>query len=364
MHKSLIVSVQPYLRGLIRGCFLSLCLPALAGGQVTQNVCKMLLPNMRRNHIPDMALASFAHDEVQTFYCTTGPHPLAPGAIFEAASLSKPVFAAAVLTLVQQGKLDLDRPLANYLSHPYRHQQNPFGPGASDIVTDPRFDRITGRMVLSHTSGLPNWSRHQPLTLLADPGRKWSYSGEGYVYLQRVIETITGEPLQIFVQSAVLNPLHMDHSSFVWKPEFAAIALLPHTADGTAGEPAHYAEALASSTLYTSLEDYAKFVSALLHPPSGSPVAWEETKQVEVNSEIKLDWGLGVAFEDTSKKAYFHWGSNPGFQSFFMVQPSSGRGVLFLTDSDNGLNLVDTVAARFVPGNHPALKFPMLHPKD
>jgi hypothetical protein len=53
-----------------------------------------------------------------------------------------------------------------------------------------------------------------------------------------------------------------------------------------------------------------------------------------------------------------------GFQSFFMVQPSSGLGILFLTDSDNGLDLVDTVVARFIPGSHPALKFPMLHPQD
>ncbi len=324
----------------------------------------MLLPQMRQDHIPDIALAQFAHDEVHTSYCTTGPYPLAPGAIFEAASLSKPVFAAAVLTLVEQGKLDLDRPLASYLSSPYRHQQNSFGQGASDIVTDPRFNRITGRMVLSHTSGLPNWSRHQPLTLLSDPGLKWSYSGEGYVYLQRVIETITGEPLQAFVQTAVLTPLHMDHSTFVWIPELAANALMPHTADGTAGEPAHYVKALASSTLYTSLDDYAKFVSALLHPRPGSPIAREESKQVEVNSAIKLGWGLGIALENTTKKAYFHWGANPGFQSFFMIQPSSERGVLFLTDSDNGLNLVDTVVAHFVPGNHPALRFPMLHPKD
>ncbi len=248
----------------------------MAAGQGSPAVCNLLLPRMRQSHIPDVALVSFAGTKVQTYFCTTTAQPLSPAAIFEAASLSKPVFAAAVLTLVQQGKLDLDRPLASYLSGPYRHQQNPFGQGATDTVTDPRFNRITGRMVLSHTSGLPNWSRRQPLTLLADPGSKWSYSGEGYVYLQRVVETITGEPLRIFVQAAVLTPLHMDHSSFVWKPEFAAIALPPHTADGTAEEPAHYAKAVASSTLYTTLDDYAKFVTALLHPPPGSPFALEE----------------------------------------------------------------------------------------
>ena len=286
------------------------------------------------------------------------------GAIFEAASLSKPVFAAAVLTLVQQGKLDLDRPLANYFPGPYRHQQNPFVHGPFDTVSDPRLSRVTARMVLSHTSGLPNWSHHQPLAFIADPGQKWSYSGEGYVYLQRVVETITGVDLQTFVQKVVFAPLGMAHSSFVWKPEFTRLVLFPHASDGSQGKSERYVSPIASSTLYTSLDDYAKFVSALLHPLPGSPIALEETKQVDVDPGITLCWGLGVALENTPNRAYFHWGANPGFQSFFMVQPSSGLGILFLTDSDNGLDLVDTVVARFIPGSHPALKFPMLHPQD
>jgi CubicO group peptidase (beta-lactamase class C family) len=319
---------------------------------------------MRQSHIPDVALASFAGGKVHTYSCTSQSQPLTPGAIFEAASLSKPIFAAAVLTLVQQGKLDLDRPLASYLSGPYRHEQNPFGHGTSDVVTDPRLASVTAHMVLSHTSGLPNWSRHQPLSFLANPGQKWSYSGEGYVYLQHVVETITGEDLQHFVQKAILDPLGMTDSSFVWRSDYAGKALAPHTSDGSQEEPEHYANALASSTLYTSLDDYAKFVAMLLHPPPGSPFAEEETKQVWVQRQIKLGWGLGLAVEDTPRKAYFHWGANPGFQSFFIVQPASGRGVLFLTDSDNGLDLVNDVVAKFLPGNHPVLRFPMLHPKD
>ena len=346
-------------------CLLGLSVPLVVAGQTTQPVCDGLLPQMRQSHIPDLALASFENGKVHTYYCATGPQLLAPGTVFEAASLGKPVFAAAVLTLVRQGKLDLDRSLASYLPGPYRHLQNPFAQGASDTVTDPRFGRVTARMVLSHTSGLPNWSRHGPLTLLSDPGQKWSYSGEGYIYLQRVVETITGEDLQTFVKKAVFDPLGMNHSSFVWRQAFAGAAAAPHIADGSRTEPEHYTNALASSTLYTTLDDYAKFVSMLLHlRPDSSAAAEEEAEQVEVNAEIKLGWGLGVAVEDTPRRAYFHWGANPGFQSFFMVQPVSVRGVLFLTDSDNGLDLVDTVVERFVPGSHPALKFPMLHPKD
>jgi CubicO group peptidase (beta-lactamase class C family) len=337
----------------------------LATSPKTQaSTCSDLKGKMSRSHIPDVAIAVLDRGRLQMYYCSLADTALSADSVFEAASLSKPVFAAAVLTLVRQGQLDLDRPLAAYLHGPYFHQQNPFGQGTSDAVTDSRFQRITARMILSHTSGLPNWSRHQPLTLLRDPGISWSYSGEGYVYLQKVIETITGKPLQTFVQSAVFTPLQMEHSSFVWEPKLAVQEMRPHAADGKAEAPAHYGLALASSTLYTTLDDYERFVSALLHPTTGSPFALEESEQVMVNPKLDLAWGLGVAIQTAPQKAYFHWGANPGFQSFFMVQPASARGVLFLTDSDNGLDLLDAVVSRFLPGKHPILRFPMLHPKD
>jgi CubicO group peptidase (beta-lactamase class C family) len=357
-------AVSHVFRAFAWSCFVFLCLPAMAAERRTHTLCDELLPHMRQSHIPDLAIAEFVHKEVNTYYCSVGTQQLAPGAVFEVASLSKAVFAAAVLALVQQGKLDLDRPLATYLPGPYRHEQNPFGQGPSDTVSDPRINRVTTRMVLSHTTGLPNWSRRQPLAFLADPGQKWGYSGEGYVYLQRAVETITGEPIQSFVQETVFGPLGMTRSSFVWRSDLPNKALLPHTANGSEGKPEHYTTGLASSTLYTTLDDYSKFVMALLYPKPGSVFALEETKQVEVDAEIKLEWGLGVAIEDRPRKAYFHWGANPGFQSFFMVQPVSGRGVLFLTDSDNGLDLVDEIVGRFIPGEHPVLRFPMLHPKD
>src|SRR5271167_1564548 len=101
---------------------------------------------------------------------TTG-QPVTVETVFEAASLSKPVFAYGVLKLVEQGKLGLDVPLTTYLPKPY-------------IAGDERLAKITARIVLSHRTGFPNW-----------PGERFSYSGEGYIYLQRVVEKITGKPL-------------------------------------------------------------------------------------------------------------------------------------------------------------------------
>jgi len=135
--------------------------------------------------------------------------PVTNETVFEAASLSKPVFAYGVLKLVDQGKLDLDTPLNKYLGNNY------------DVVDDPRINLITARHVLSHTSGFPNWrdnDRTKNLLIHFTPGDKWSYSGEGMVYLSKVIEKITGLSLEDFMQQTVLQPLGMTSSSYIWHP--------------------------------------------------------------------------------------------------------------------------------------------------
>jgi CubicO group peptidase (beta-lactamase class C family) len=127
--------------------------------------------------------------------------------VFEAASLGKPVFAYAVLRLVDAGVLDLDHPLYEYLPTP--------------DANNPRMKRVTARHVLSHTTGLPNWRQQpSPLEPSEDPGKKFSYSGEGYFYLQRVVEALTNRPFARFMREQVLDPLDMKQSSYVWLPAF------------------------------------------------------------------------------------------------------------------------------------------------
>ncbi len=323
-----------------------------------------LRQQMEASHIPDVALAVFEGGAVRFACCSTGPLQPGPETAFEAASLGKPVFAAAVLNLAHDGRLDLDRPLLSYLQRPYQHSQNVFDATApTDTVTAPQLEKVTARMVLSHTAGLPNWSRGRPLTFVGKPGGRWSYSGEGYIYLQCVVEKITGRKADQFVRESVLDPLGMKHSSFVWTSEIGAHALDGHDANGKSSPITRYDHAVVSSTLYTTLHDYALFVSALLAARPGSPLYLERQTQATVDPGLGLRWGLGVAIEK-SDGSFFHWGANPGFQSMFFEQPSTGRGVLFLTDSDRGLDLVDILVKRYVPGSHPALQFPMLHPKD
>jgi CubicO group peptidase (beta-lactamase class C family) len=137
-----------------------------------------------------------------------------PDSVFQAASLSKPVFAYAVLKLVEQGKLTLDTPLLAYLPDGYRHQSDPFQlrPNSKgEQVTDARLAAVTVRMALNHTSGWPNWSSG-PITFGSDPGTRWQYSGEGYVLLQRAV-AVTGKKLDRCMSEQVFQPLKMLDSS-------------------------------------------------------------------------------------------------------------------------------------------------------
>ncbi len=142
--------------------------------------------------------------------------------VFEAASLSKPVFAYAVLRLVDRGELDLDEPLWNTLE--YERLQH-----------DARARTITPRLVLTHTSGLPNWG-DTPLELSYDPGSRWSYSGEGFVFLQRALERSTGLTLNELVQREVFDRLGMTRSSYVWRAEYDSLAATGHDLIGEVAE--------------------------------------------------------------------------------------------------------------------------------
>jgi CubicO group peptidase (beta-lactamase class C family) len=340
-----------------------------APDQSAADACTVLARLMREQHIPGVAIAVFRYGQPTLNYCGVADaatkQPVTADTVFEAASLGKPVFAYAVLELVRERKLDLDKPLVDYLGAPYVHQQRPFNSdGPTDTVTDPRFAKITARMVLSHTSGLPNWARG-PLKLQSDPGRKWAYSGEGYVYLQRAVEALTHQPLEEVVRQNVFLPLQMEHSTFV--PATVNTALLA-TGYDRAGHPVHRtpSQPLAPSTLYTTAEDYAKFLESLLVLPSAdSPFGMEEQPQAVANAADHVVWGLGVGLEAShDQRSIFHMGANPGFQSFFLLTPDTGEGVLLLTNSENGLTLVPLALARWSHGKHPLLALPQLHPAD
>ena len=261
---------------------------------------------------------------------------------FEAASLGKPVFAYAVLKLVDQGKLSLDVPLTTYLPKPY-------------IADDPRLSKITARLILSHRSGFPNWRSDDGLHIYFPPGDRFSYSGEGYIYLQRVVEQITGKPLNEYMTEAVFKPLGMTSSSYIWRPEFDALTATGHDENETPEKKWKPDEAGAASTLNTTARDYALFVEAILNGKDLKPATIREMetpqialdpacriciKQEPKNLSTTLFWGLGWGIErKDGREQLWHWGDNGSFKAFVMAEPKTKSAVVLFANGANGLDL-------------------------
>jgi CubicO group peptidase (beta-lactamase class C family) len=316
------------------------------------------------------------------------------GTVFEAASLGKPLFAYAVLKLVDAGMLDLDRPLHEYF--------------ASAEAEAPRMRRVTARHVLTHTSGLPNW-RHAPgpLEPATEPGKTYAYSGEAFFYLQRVVERVTGRPIARLLREEVLQPLGLTESSWVWRGDFDARMAVGYDESGNPAEvyaaigrrtaviaeewrkpieewryedaarvvqlvnpawpvlPVYMVPNVAASLL-TTARDYARFLAHVVAQPGASsgaspgglalrPATREAmtTPQIRINSA--LAWGLGWGLqEDEYGRTLWQWGANNGFRNFAVADPSNGRAIVVLTNSGNGPRVYERVIVALTGHDHPA----------
>ena len=276
--------------------------------------------------------------------------------VFEAASLSKPVFAYAVLKLVDQGKLDLDTPLSKYLSKPY-------------IEDDPRINQITARFVLSHRTGFRNWRNNEPLKIYFTPGERFSYSGEGFVYLSKVVEQITGKPLNDFMTETVFAPLGMSSSSYLWRPDYETRTATGHNAAGAPLDKFKPKEVNAAASLHTTAGDYGRFVDAVL---TGTGLKPQTLKQLEA-PQIAVDpqctnctdrapgelskfifWGLGWGIEKTQTgETIWHWGDNGAFKCFVAADIKRKNGVVYFANGENGLAIAQPIVEEAIGGFHP-----------
>jgi hypothetical protein len=260
--------------------------------------------------------------------------------VFEAASLSKPVFAYGLLRLVDRGGFDLDRPLSEYV------EMSQFG-------DDPRMDAITGRMILTHTSGISGFAEGGKVTMGSDPGARFRYFGDAWLPLQRAVEAATGEPVHEFLAREVLEPFGMDHSSFVWDDLDGDFAT-PHDELGNPMEKRTFAEAHIAATLHTTAADYARFLAAVMDGAGLSPESARAfmTPQVEVAPGVT--WGLGVGLQDDSRgRAFWQWGHWFGSKAYMIAYPGSGDGLVFLAYGVEGLSLLDAVLGTILGPDQP-----------
>lgn len=309
----------------------------------------IVVPLMEQEGIPGLSLAVVSEGRVaaRNWGVVDVESGVAVGdhSIFEAASLSKPVFALGVMHLVERGDLDLDRPLVEYGAAPY-------------VEGDPRIDLVTARLVLSHQTGLPNWRRDGELVFSFDPGRRFGYSGEGYVYLQRVVEHLTGETLDAFVRRTVFEPMGMDASSYVWREPYDQTSATGHDRQGRPRPKLKPTDGNAAASLHTTASDYALFLEAMLGPATASH---RQMLTPEVDIGPDLAWGLGWGLENRNgERDFWHWGDNGAFKAFTTGSPAAGKAVVIFTNSANGLRAGEPVVREVVGGEHPAFRFGML----
>ena len=330
----------------------------------TEDLHSTLVRLAARHHICGVAIAVVKDRKFDSIDSATGCLPaltVNSDSVFQAASLSKTVFAYEVLKLAEQGKLELDAPIMKYLPQGYRHQFNPFAtkpPFKTDIVTDSRIQEVTVRMALNHTSGLPNWASGS-LGFDSTPGAKWQYSGEGFVLLQRAVEEVTGKPLDKLMIEQVFKPQAMRHSDYIWNSQLEQNMLSGNKANGTPRARWDFTTPIAPVTLYTSAADYGKFLVTLLN--DGHLLKQITETPVTVDPRLNLSWGLGWGIERTKDDLFiWHWGNNPGYRAFVIASVWTGNGFVMLTNSENGLKLAKPITQKVLPGEHKIFQFSML----
>jgi CubicO group peptidase (beta-lactamase class C family) len=214
--------------------------------------------------------------------------PLQTDTVMYGASLTKTVMGYTAMTLVDQGKLELDAPLAGYLLQPLiSYGEGPahlakYGP-YRDLAGDDRWRTLTARMALTHSTGFHNFWFIEPdrkLRIHFDPGSQYSYSGEGFSLLQFTIEQgakAKGLGLDVRVLTdGIFSRLGMTRTSLQWRPDFR-----PNLADGwnDKGEPQEHDErsnVRVAGSMDTTISDFAKFVAALVRGDGLSPAARAE----------------------------------------------------------------------------------------
>jgi CubicO group peptidase (beta-lactamase class C family) len=318
---------------------------------------RSLTEEMRRRHVPAVSIAVIHNGTLRWAHAwgTLNPEGGAPAtadSLFQAASISKSLASMAALHLVQQGKLSLDAPVQTELKS-WTLPQNNF------TAQQP----VTLRELLSHTAGInvhgfPGYATTGPVATLqqvldgtkpanteairvtALPGQAFSYAGGGYTIAQQMMIDATGQPFPQIMQSLVLGPVGMSHSTYQQPlpPARLKEVALPADDQGKpiAGGPHTYPE-MAAAGLWTTPSDLALWVMEMQRSLKGQAnhvLSPEMTRLMLI--PVKEHYGLGVTVAKENGQASFaHSGGNAGYRTFY-IGYENGDGAVIMTSSDSG----------------------------
>jgi CubicO group peptidase (beta-lactamase class C family) len=238
------------------------------------------------------------------------------------------------------------------------------------VATTARSDHAAARAQPS--IGFPNWRPgSDPLKIYFTPGDRFSYSGEGFVYLAAAVERITGQTLEAFMRRTVFEPLGMTSSSYVWQSRYESLKVYNHGLLGDLAGRRTPWRANAAASLHTTAEDYARFVSAVvagkgLRPATAKELISPQSRPDErgINTATaaptgrlapSLAWGLGVGLEQEGEAwSLWHWGDNGTTKAYAAASPRRGIGVVLFANAENGLALVPAILEEVMGGASPA----------
>ncbi|MEM8583958.1 MAG: serine hydrolase [Bacteroidota bacterium] len=249
-------------------------------------------------------------------------------AVFEAASITKLVFAYAMNRLVQRGEFDLDKPLYETLPFP-------------ELEESPEYKKMTARHVLTHVSGLPNWGRE----LNNEPGTTYGYSGEGFEYLKRVLASEDLDKLPEIIQGhleqEILEPLGMTNTYFMCNDRLPELKVAGHY-DGIPNMFDCPDQPGMAYSMHTEAKDFVPFALALLNREGLTEAQAQEMFTIHTLFEEE-DWtdgyqagfGLGVALRDSPQGRVFgHGGNNGDFKCSFEMYEELKTGFIVFTNAD------------------------------
>ena len=302
--------------------------------------------------VPGVAMATLKQCEPEVPTVVGGkatlqpPVAVTPATVFEAASLSKPVFAWLVMQLVDEKVIELDRPFAPTF-------------GYARITDKAAYAQLTPRMVLTHRTGLPNWVdggtdfhlRVAPIPFKHPPGTADSYSGEAFQLLQAFVEHKTGRTLQALFQERLGQV--MPNSTFAQPLRPGTVASRGYRSAADAGSGRDMTNlpdyAMAASSLVTTAQDYARFLSLVCKREGLSRAAYDDMlrRQTPVppgESLVRTSRGLGWAISDLDGQTLIsHNGSNGEYRAFAGFIRESGDGIVILTNGVKGRELIDAL---------------------
>jgi CubicO group peptidase (beta-lactamase class C family) len=326
---------------------------------------------MAQHHVPGLSLACIHNGAVEWTkafgVARAGGEPVTAETLFQASSISMPITAVAVLRLVEQGKLNLDVDVNQYLRS-WKLPTNRF--------TEQK--NVTLRELLSHTAGVTvrgfgGYAAGKPVPTLVQvlngetpahsapvaidylPGTKFQYAGGDYVVIQQILIDVTGEPFPDLMQRLMLGPLHMNHSTFQQTiPEkLHAQVATPYDKRGNAieGGPHTYPE-LAVAGLWTTPSDLALFALAIQDALAGKPgaIISPSTAQ-EMLQPVLGFYALGFSISGNGPSRYFwHPGANPGFLSVLFAY-EKGDGLVLMSNQQYSkaldLEIIHAVAKQY-----------------